>query len=304
MKTVQFARGTAAQNDAFTGAIAQVTVDTTNKNLRVHDGVTPGGHPTLSPSSAVTFTNKTISFSDNTFTGVLPLANGGSGANTAAGARTAFGATTVGSNLFTLTNPSSISFLRLNADNSVSALSAADFRTAIGAGTGSGDVTTTGAQVLSNKTIALGSNTVSGTLAQFNTAVTDADFASLAGTETLTNKTVLNGTYSGTVDQTGSVRGGIVAVAALDIDCSQGNFFTKTISAASTFTFSNPPASRAYAFTLELTHTSGTVTWPASVVWPSGTAPTLTTGKVHLFTFVTDDGGTKWRGVSQINYAS
>lgn len=43
---------------------------------------------------------------------------------------------------------------------------------------------------LTNKTIALGSNTISGTLAQFNTAVTDADLASLAGVETLTNKTI------------------------------------------------------------------------------------------------------------------
>lgn len=34
---------------------------------------------------------------------------------------------------------------------------------------------------------------------------------------------------------------GIVAVAALDINCSLGNFFTKTISANSTFTFSNAP---------------------------------------------------------------
>lgn len=43
---------------------------------------------------------------------------------------------------------------------------------------------------LTNKTIALGSNTVSGTIAQFNTAVTDADLATLAGTETLSNKTL------------------------------------------------------------------------------------------------------------------
>ena len=43
---------------------------------------------------------------------------------------------------------------------------------------------------LTNKTIALGSNTVSGTLAEFNSAVTDADLASLAGSETLTNKTL------------------------------------------------------------------------------------------------------------------
>jgi len=53
-----------------------------------------------------------------------------------------------------------------------------------------GTLETAVAQTLTNKTIALGSNTVSGTLAQFNTAVTDADFASLAGTETLTNKSI------------------------------------------------------------------------------------------------------------------
>jgi hypothetical protein len=71
----------------------------------------------------------------------LAIADGGTGASTAPNARTNLGATTVGSNLFTLTNPSAITFLRVNADNTVSALSAADFRTAIGAGTGSGTVT-------------------------------------------------------------------------------------------------------------------------------------------------------------------
>ena len=50
--------------------------------------------------------------------------------------------------------------------------------------------TTNNTLTLSNKTIALGSNTVSGSLAEFNTALTDADFATLAGSETLTNKTL------------------------------------------------------------------------------------------------------------------
>lgn len=47
-----------------------------------------------------------------------------------------------------------------------------------------------GNETLTNKTVALGNNSVSGTLAQFNTACTDADFVSLAGAEALTNKTL------------------------------------------------------------------------------------------------------------------
>jgi hypothetical protein len=53
-----------------------------------------------------------------------------------------------------------------------------------------GTVTETGTQTLTNKSISLGSNTVTSTLAQLNTAISDADVASLAGTETLTNKTL------------------------------------------------------------------------------------------------------------------
>ena len=105
-------------------------------------------------------------------------------------------------------------------------------------------------------------------------------------------------------DLNGSYASNIVAVAALDINCSAGNFFTKTINANSTFTFSSVPSSRAYSFTLELTQTSGTVTWPASVTWPGGTTPSLTTNRTHLFMFVTDDGGTRWRGSALTNYTT
>lgn len=96
----------------------------------------------------------------------------------------------------------------------------------------------------------------------------------------------------------------IVAVSALDVDCSKGTYFTKTIAANSTFTFSNVPTSVAYSFTLEVTHTSGTITWPAAVKWPSDTAPTLTTGKTHLFMFTTANGGTRWRGSALVDYVN
>jgi hypothetical protein len=68
--------------------------------------------------------------------------NGGSTNLVAATGRTSLGGTTVGQSMFTLTNPSAITFPRFNADNTVSALNAADFRTAIGAGSGGGSVTT------------------------------------------------------------------------------------------------------------------------------------------------------------------
>jgi len=42
-KRLQLRGGTAAQNDAFTGAAREITVDTTNWALRLHDGVTTGG---------------------------------------------------------------------------------------------------------------------------------------------------------------------------------------------------------------------------------------------------------------------
>lgn len=51
-----------------------------------------------------------------------------------------------------------------------------------------------GSETLTNKTINLASNTVSTTLAQLNTAITDADVATLAGSESLTNKTISGAT--------------------------------------------------------------------------------------------------------------
>lgn len=104
------------------------------------------------------------------------------------------------------------------------------------------------------------------------------------------------------LDVNGAYAGNVVAVGALDIDCSSGNFFTKTISSNSTFTFSNVPSSRAYSFTLEVDHNGGTISWPAAVKWAGDTAPELTTGKTHLFIFVTDNGGSRWRGVAAVDF--
>ncbi len=62
------------------------------------------------------------------------------------GKQDSIGLTTVGNNLATLPNPSAIRYLRINADNTISALSLASLKTDLGLGTAflSGDVATSG----------------------------------------------------------------------------------------------------------------------------------------------------------------
>ena len=98
----------------------------------------------------------------------LPITSGGTGATSAASAKTNLGATTVGNNLFTLANPSAVTFMQINADNTVTTMDAATFRAAIGAGSGGGSVTSvatagtvngislTGGPITSSGTITLG----------------------------------------------------------------------------------------------------------------------------------------------------
>lgn len=131
------------------------------------NGITLTGTVTSSGSLTLGGTLSGVSLTTQV-TDTLPIGNGGTGSTTASGARTSLGATTVGANIFTLTNPSAITFLRLNADNTVSALNAADFRTAIGAATGtvtsvSGTGTVNGI-TLTGTVTSSGSLTLGGTL--------------------------------------------------------------------------------------------------------------------------------------------
>ena len=73
---------------------------------------------------------------------------------------------------------------------------------------------------------------------------------------------------------------------------------TYTLSGNQTLTFTNPPASgSAGSFTLIVTNGgSATLTWPTSVDWAGGTAPTLTSSGVDVLTFLTVDGGSIWYG--------
>jgi hypothetical protein len=57
---VQLRRGTTAQNNSFTGAVGEITVDTTLSTIRVHDGTTAGGTATVGATAVQTLTNKTL----------------------------------------------------------------------------------------------------------------------------------------------------------------------------------------------------------------------------------------------------
>lgn len=115
--------------------------------------------------------------------------------------------------------------------------------------------------------------------------------------QALTNKTLL-GAY-----MNGQYKSNSVAVAGLNIDCSLGNYFTKSISTNSTFTISNVP-SEVYSLTVQLTTSASAIpTWWANTYWPSNNTPVNTNG-VHLFMFVTSNGGTTWRGSALLDYTT
>lgn len=82
------------------------------------------------------------------------------------------------------------------------------------------------------------------------------------------------------------------------IDLANGAYVTATIAGALTFTFSNPPASgQGMQFVLVLTNGgSAVVTWPGSVTWTGGTAPTLRSSGVDVLRFYTSNAGTNWYG--------
>ena len=126
-----------------------------------------------------------------------------------------------------------------------------------------------------------------------------------------TGATGLNGTErlritTEGIETAGNQIGNAVAISGTAIDCSLGNYFTKTITGATAFTFSNVPASgKEYSLTIELTlNGSNAVTWPAAVKWPGDAAPAITDAKTQLFMLVTRDGGTKWRGSSLVDYTT
>lgn len=184
-------------------------------------------------TTSTTFANLTTNV-----TGTLPVANGGTNATTADGALTALGGTATGTGVF-------------------KAVDAAAGRTAIGAGVG--DVTLTGTQELTNKTV--------------------------------TNPTVKN--YVESVVAIGTVS------SSHTLALTDGTVQTATLTASTACTFTMPTATAGKSFLLLLKQAAstgnGTATF-TSVKWGTAGAPTITAaaGKMDILTFVAD--GTNWYG--------
>jgi len=87
------------------------------------------------------------------------------------------------------------------------------------------------------------------------------------------------------------------SITSSDIDLATGNYFADTLAANTTYTLSN--AGGVQSFQLEVTGASAyTITWPSSIEWAGGVAPSApATGETDVFTLSTDDGGTSYVGV-------
>jgi hypothetical protein len=158
----------------------------TSVNMTVPTGLSVSGNPiTTSGTLAVTYsagysipTTASQTNWDTAYSERLQW-DGGATNLVAATGRTSLGATTVGGNFFTLPNPSAITFVQINADNTITTMDAPTFRAAIGDGTGGGSVTSvSGTGTVSGLTLT-GTVTTSGSLTLGGTlAVTPSDFAS------------------------------------------------------------------------------------------------------------------------------
>ena len=144
------------------------------------------------------------------------------------------------------------------------------------------------------------SGSLAGTTASFSGAISGASVtaASVAATGAVT---AASGNISGefVANSYNETYATLTPAATVDVNCETGNVFALTTAQATTFTFSNPPASgTAFGFTLKVTFGGVyTLTWPSSVDWAGGTAPDAPgSGETNVLVFITHDGGTTWYG--------
>jgi phage-related tail fiber protein len=121
----------------------------------------------------------------------------------------------------------------------------------------------------------------------------------LTGTQTLTNKTVKNSTLEAYQEKVQVV--GIVSTTTYNIDLSLANVFDITLGANVTFTFTNPPASnfsKPTTIILRQGSAGNRLATFTNAKYTEGVLPQLSTGVNHIdvLTFFTINGGSFWFG--------
>jgi hypothetical protein len=116
-----------------------------------------------------------------------------------------------------------------------------------------------------------------------------------------------NTTPASPLDVSGAMYSRLVTdtdASSVTVNWNSGNVHSIALSTSdTTFTFSNGQAGGEYDLILDQDATGGrTVTWPASVKWPGGSAPTLTSAasSTDMVSFVYD--GSSYFGHSTLNY--
>lgn len=160
-----------------------------------------------------------------------------------------------------------------------------DSTTATGLKWSAPEVTLSNTVELTNKTLNLTGNTLTGTLAQFNTALSDNNFASLTGTETLTNKTLTAPSITTPTITTPDITNGTIDMRSGVPDTT----FTVTSNGSTTFVIDsvhNPTLNlvkgRTYSFALD---TLNDQFWIQTVPAPYSSANVVTSG-------ITNNGAT------------
>jgi hypothetical protein len=117
----------------------------------------------------------------------------------------------------------------------------------------------------------------------------------LTGTQTLTNKTIEAGTFTnGYTEEVNTAN----TSTAYTISLADGSFQVLTLTGNATITMPTATAGRSFILLLKQDATgSRTVTW-STVYWPGGTAPTITStaSKQDIYSFFAD--GSKWYGTT------